>query len=117
MEAATADAGTEKADFEYLAKVFGPDEIQLCEIQAAGPGVSRIVNQLLEGCFENKFEIRFRTQRPRADPCRLRRSRRTAVCTLPPTATGSKTPSRNAALNRSSPAGLGRRAGEPHRRA
>ncbi|HEX5482044.1 MAG TPA: hypothetical protein VFZ08_05405 [Terriglobia bacterium] len=57
----------ERDDFDYLAKAFGPDEIQLCEIQSAGPGVSAIVNDLLEGCFDNKFEIRFRTQRPRAD--------------------------------------------------
>ena len=58
---------TEYEDFNYLAKVFGPDEIQLCEIQAAGPEVSTLVNALLEGCFDNKFEIRFRTQRPKAD--------------------------------------------------
>ncbi|MGH9772525.1 MAG: AAA family ATPase [Candidatus Acidiferrales bacterium] len=60
-------ARREHADFDYIGKVFGPDEIQLCEIQAAGPGVSEIVNDLLEGCFDNKFEVRFRTQRPRAD--------------------------------------------------
>jgi exonuclease SbcC len=58
---------TELEDYSYLAKVFGPDEIQLCEIQAAGPEVSSLVNALLEGCFDNKFEIRFRTQRPKAD--------------------------------------------------
>lgn len=58
---------TERDDFDYLAKAFGPDQIQLCEIQSAGPGVSAIVNDLLEGCFDNKFEICFRTQRPRAD--------------------------------------------------
>jgi exonuclease SbcC len=61
------DARAERDDFDYLAKVFGPDEIQLCEIQSAGPGVSAIVNDLLEGCFDNKVEVRFRTQRPRAD--------------------------------------------------
>ena len=58
---------TELEDYNYLAKVFGPDGIQLCEIQAADPEVSRLVNTLLEGCFDNKFEIRFRTQRPKAD--------------------------------------------------
>ena len=65
-----ADLGaerTEQEDYNYLARVFGPDEIQLCEIQAAGPQVSILVNSLLEGCFDNKFEIRFRTQRPKAD--------------------------------------------------
>ncbi len=60
-------ARTEMEDYTYLARVFGPDEIQLCEIQAAGPEVSALVNALLEGCFDNKFEIRFRTQRPKAD--------------------------------------------------
>ncbi len=62
-----AKARTEFEDYSYLAKVFGPDEIQLCEIQAAGPEVSALVNALLGGCFDNKFEIRFRTQRPKAD--------------------------------------------------
>jgi exonuclease SbcC len=67
VEAELGTARTEHEDYNYLAKVFGPDEIQLCEIQAAGPQVSTLVNALLEGCFDNKFEIRFRTQRPKAD--------------------------------------------------
>ncbi len=67
VEAELGAARAECEDFNYLAKVFGPDEIQLCEIQAAGPEVSTLVNALLEGCFDNKFEIRFRTQRPKAD--------------------------------------------------
>jgi len=67
VEAELGAARTELEDYTYLARVFGPDEIQLCEIQAAGPQVSILVNALLEGCFDNKFEIRFRTQRPKAD--------------------------------------------------
>jgi len=67
VEAELNTARTELEDYDYLAKVFGPDEIQLCEIQAAGPEVSGLVNALLEGCFDNKFEVRFRTQRPKAD--------------------------------------------------
>ena len=67
VEAELGQARTEQEDYSYLAKVFGPDEIQLCEIQAAGPQVSILVNALLEGSFDNKFEIRFRTQRPKAD--------------------------------------------------
>jgi exonuclease SbcC len=66
VEAELGTTRTELEDYNYLAKVFGPDEIQLCEIQAAGPEVSTLVNALLEGCFDNKFEIRFRTQRPKA---------------------------------------------------
>jgi exonuclease SbcC len=67
IEAELGAARIEQEDYTYLAKVFGPDEIQLCEIQAAGPQVSILVNSLLEGCFDNKFEIRFRTQRPKVD--------------------------------------------------
>jgi len=67
LEGELSEARIERDDFDYLAKVFGPDEIQLCEIQSAGPTVSNLVNALLEGCFDNKFEVRFRTQRPRAD--------------------------------------------------
>ena len=67
VEAELGAERTEQEDYTYLARVFGPDEIQLCEIQAAGPQVSTLVNSLLEGCFDNKFEIRFRTQRPKAD--------------------------------------------------
>ena len=67
VETELAEARTERDDFDYLARAFGPNEIQLCEIQSAGPGVSAIVNDLLEGCFDNKFEVRFRTQRAKAD--------------------------------------------------
>jgi exonuclease SbcC len=67
VEAELGTARTEQEDYTYLGRVFGPDEIQLCEIQAAGPQVSTLVNSLLEGCFDNKFEIRFRTQRTKAD--------------------------------------------------
>ena len=67
VEAELGATRTELEDYTYLARVFGPDEIQLCEIQAAGPQVSILVNSLLEGCFDNKFEIRFRTQRLKAD--------------------------------------------------
>jgi exonuclease SbcC len=67
VDAELGAARTEQEDYAYLARAFGPDEIQLCEIQAAGPQVSTLVNALLEGCFDNKFEIRFRTQRPKAD--------------------------------------------------
>ncbi len=67
VDAELGAARAEQEDYSYLARVFGPDEIQLCEIQAAGPQVSTLVNALLDGCLDNKFEIRFRTQRPKAD--------------------------------------------------
>ncbi len=67
VEAELTEARTEQEDFTYLARFFGPDEIQLCEIQAAGPQVSILVNALLGWCFDNKFEVRFKTQRPKAE--------------------------------------------------
>jgi len=67
LEDELSEARIERDDFDYLAKAFGSDEIQLCEIQSAGPAVSSLVNALLEGCFDNKFEVRFRTQRLKAD--------------------------------------------------
>ena len=67
LELELAEARGDRDDFDYLAKAFGPDEIQLCEIQSAGPGVSSIVNALLEGCFDNKFEVHFRTKRQRVN--------------------------------------------------
>lgn len=67
LEAQLRQAHGKRDDYDYMARAFGADEMQLCEIQAAGPAVSAVVNDLLEGCFENKFEVRFRTQRPRAD--------------------------------------------------
>ncbi len=62
-----AQTRVERDDFDYLGKVFGPDEIQLCEIRSAGPGLSGLANAMLEGCFDNKFAVRFLTQRPKAD--------------------------------------------------
>jgi len=43
VEAELGAARTEQEDYTYLATVFGPDEIQLCEIQAAGSQVSILV--------------------------------------------------------------------------
>lgn len=67
LETQVRQARVERDDYDYLARAFGAGEIQLCEIQAAGPAVSTVVNDLLEGCFDNRFEVRFRTQRPQAD--------------------------------------------------
>ena len=41
---------------------FGPDEIQLCEIQSACLGNGSIVSELLERCFDDCVRERFRTQ-------------------------------------------------------
>ena len=37
LETGLAEVRIERDDFDYVAKVFGPDEIQLCEIQSARP--------------------------------------------------------------------------------
>jgi exonuclease SbcC len=67
LEQELSSVRQERDDWEYLARVFGADEIQLLEIQSAGPELSELVNDLLEGCLDNKYEVRFRTQRPKAD--------------------------------------------------
>jgi exonuclease SbcC len=57
----------EKYDFNrrcyaLLSKAFGKTGIQSLEIDAAGPAVSDIANDLLLSCFGPRFSIRFLTQ-------------------------------------------------------
>jgi len=44
---------------------FGRDGIQALEIDAAGPELSTLTNDLLTSCFGERFEIRFVTRSPR----------------------------------------------------
>lgn len=57
----------EKADWEQLAKAFGKDGIPALEIDAAGPEVSGLTNELLMSCFGPRFTVAFETTRPKAD--------------------------------------------------
>jgi exonuclease SbcC len=50
-----------------LERAFGRDGIQALEIDAAGPELSALTNELLTSCFGPRFELRFVTQALRAD--------------------------------------------------
>lgn len=52
------------ADWEHLEKAFGPDGIQAVEIDAAGPNVTAIANDLLSSCYGSRFQVRIDTTEP-----------------------------------------------------
>jgi exonuclease SbcC len=53
---------TDRKDWALLSKAFSKTGIQSLEIDAAGPTVSQITNDLLFGCFGPRFSVRFVTQ-------------------------------------------------------
>ena len=54
-------------EWNLLVSAFGPTGIQSLEIDAAGPTVSSLANDLLFSCFGPRFGIRFITQQLKAD--------------------------------------------------
>lgn len=56
------DLDQDRKSWNLLAKAFGKTGIQSLEIDAAGPTISEITNDLLFGCFGPRFSIRFVTQ-------------------------------------------------------
>lgn len=59
------------ADLSLLATTFGRDGIQALEVDAAGPELSAIVNDLLHSCFGTRWTVRIDTTRPlKRDPSR-----------------------------------------------
>ena len=52
----------EQVDWQFFAKAFGREGLPVLEIDAAGPTVSSLCNQLLEACFGSRFSIEFVTQ-------------------------------------------------------
>lgn len=57
----------EMASYKHIHKAFGPMEIQSYEIDAAGPAISTIANDLLFTCFGPRFSLRFVTRVPLSD--------------------------------------------------
>jgi DNA repair exonuclease SbcCD ATPase subunit len=51
---------------KHLAFAFGRDGIQALEIDAAGPEVSAIVNELLSECFGTRFSVSIVTTKPKS---------------------------------------------------
>ncbi|KAK4045241.1 hypothetical protein OUZ56_032649 [Daphnia magna] len=68
--AAEADAKAargEQAHWNHLAAAFGRDGIQALEIDAAGPRLTELTNDLLRTCFGNRFSVAVQTQRASSD--------------------------------------------------
>jgi exonuclease SbcC len=62
VKVAIADLEADQKDWNLLIEAFGPNGIQSLEIDAAGPTVSGIANDLLFSCFGPRFSIKFVTQ-------------------------------------------------------
>jgi exonuclease SbcC len=58
---------SDRKSYKLLAKAFSKTGIQSLEIDAAGPTVSSIANDLLFSCFGPRFSIRFVTQAVKED--------------------------------------------------
>jgi exonuclease SbcC len=67
VEASLEPAETEKMCWQTLAKALGRDGLQRLEIDAAGPVVSDLANQLLEVGYGPRFGVRIVTQVATAD--------------------------------------------------
>ncbi len=63
LRAAQARALMHLGDWSMLAKALGKDGVQALEIDAAGPEVAHITNELLESCYGPRFAISFETLR------------------------------------------------------
>lgn len=71
LEAARTKAEVELADWNRLAGDLGKDGLQAAEIDAAGPELTELVNDLLHTCHGPRFTVRVETQRLAADGKRM----------------------------------------------
>lgn len=55
------------ADWLLIAKGYGRDGVQALEIDAAGPELTALINDLLYSSFGTRFCVEIRTTRPKAD--------------------------------------------------
>lgn len=71
MAASVRDLTELAADLALLAETFGRAGIQALEVDAAGPELSAIVNDLLRTCFGDRWTVRLDTTRQlKTDPTR-----------------------------------------------
>lgn len=56
-------AAAEGGALGLLVRGFGPGGIQALEIEASGPKVSQLANELLAACYGDRFSLEIRTQR------------------------------------------------------
>ncbi len=55
------------ADWRWLGRGLGREGVQALELDAAGPRVSGLANELLADAYGSRFQIRFETQAAKAD--------------------------------------------------
>ena len=55
------------SDWTRIAKAYGKNGIPALEIDAAGPVLSELINELVSSCFSSRFYFKLRTQREKAD--------------------------------------------------
>ncbi len=67
LRASLGQLTADLADWRTLERAFGRDGIQALEIDAAGPELSSLANELLTSCFGPRFELAFVTQALKAD--------------------------------------------------
>ena len=67
LEAKAAPIETEIAQWRFLARGLGREGVQALELDAAGPQVSALANELLADAYGPRFQVRFETQAARAD--------------------------------------------------
>lgn len=53
----------EVGDWTLLSRALGKDGVQALEVDAAGPEVARITNELLDACYGSRFSLSFETLR------------------------------------------------------
>jgi exonuclease SbcC len=67
VKASTTTAAADLDDWKHLQKALGKDGIQALEVDAAGPEVSELINQLLHECYGSRFTARLQTWQLKAD--------------------------------------------------
>jgi exonuclease SbcC len=70
-ESQIAKLETEATDWALLARACGSNGVPALEIDAAGPAISALVNDLLAACFSTRFSVQVQTQKQAADGKRL----------------------------------------------
>ncbi len=67
LAAKHAPMETELAEWRWLGRGLGREGVQALELDAAGPRVSGLANELLADAYGSRFQIRFETQAAKAD--------------------------------------------------
>jgi exonuclease SbcC len=67
LEAKLVPLERDLADWRFLARGLGREGVQALELDAAGPRVSALANELLTDAYGPRFQIRFETQAAKAD--------------------------------------------------